>query len=256
MDKLPHYFLQLRQKADPVKEFLSPESVTEAYQIQHKNILTTREPISAWKLGGTTKSTRDTFQTASLFYGPIFASSIYSYSESIKLDPKFREPKGELELSFKLSSAVNTLTSEKLKNDKVFFNTIQSLYASVELPWSAFPLPEAGLKVLIADYCASGALILGNELPWRENLIKNLSCDVYMKTKSTLLAQGSLSQIIEGPLEALRGFLFLALEQKIPLKAGQIVASGGVSKCVNLPLDEEITVDFNQLDQFKFLIKS
>ena len=42
MDKLPHYFLQLRQKADPVQEFLSPESISEAYQIQHKNILTTK----------------------------------------------------------------------------------------------------------------------------------------------------------------------------------------------------------------------
>lgn len=256
MDNLSYYFLTLRQKADPVKEFLSPDSISEAYEIQHKNILTTKEPISAWKLGGTTKSTQDVFQTKSLFYGPIFASSLYSYSDSIKLDPKFREPKGELELSFKLSSTVSTLTKEKLKNDNIFFKTIQSLYASVELPWSAFPLPEAGLKVLIADYCASGALILGNEIPWRENLIKNLSCEVYMKTKSTLLTQGSLSQIIEGPLEALRAFLFLALEQKIPLKANQIVASGGASKCVSLPLDEEITVDFNQLDQFKFLIKS
>lgn len=256
MGKLPHYFLQMRQKANPVKEFLSPETVSEAYQIQHQNILSTKEAISAWKLGGTTKTTRDAFQTKSLYYGPVFSSSIYSCDKPIKLGPKFLEPRGEMELSFKLSSSVANLTTEKLKNQKVFFNTIQSIYASVELPWSAFPLPEAGLKVLIADHCASGALILGHEIPWRESLVKNLSTDVYMKTESKLLAQGSLSQIIEGPLEALRGFLFLALDQKIPLKSGQIVASGGASKCVPLPLDEEITVDFDKLDQFKFLIKS
>ena len=252
---LSDYYQNSRENNNYKEPCKTPLDLKEAYEIQHDNSLLKNKEIGAWKLGGTTSTTQSLFHTNSVYYGPIVSSAIFQNQHKISLDKRITKPKGELELSFKLSSKVKDFQAENLEGDKIF-SLIKSLAPSVELPWSPFPLPSSGLNVLVADHCASGALILGKEVVFDKTKLGLLSGEVLLKSGNNFLTKGNLSHILGGPLEALRNFLDLALKHQIPLKENQWVPTGGASPCVSLPVNKELKVSFEQLPPFNFFIKS
>lgn len=255
MKDLADSLFEMRKNGKPINKTIKPESILEAYKIQQLNAAKEGKKIKAWKLGGATQNNRTAFKTHCVFYGPIFHQSVFSYHENINLKPSMSKVKGELELSFKLSSAIKNLTLTKLQKNEIH-RFVSSCYASVEIPWSVFPFPESGLPLLIADYCASGALILGNEILWNKDSQKSLRENVSMKTHKDFIAKGSLKNILGNPLLVLKDFLELAIKHQVPLEEGQLVCTGGASDCVLLPQDIEIKVTFEGLDQFSFKLEN
>lgn len=232
-----------------------PSSLEEAYRIQKKFCDTSPKSISAWKLGGSTQLTRTLFKTKAVYYGPIVNASVFSYKDKINLDPKIETTKGELELSFRLSKNVENL-NEKIITDETVQSFVTSMLPSVELPWSPYNLPQSGLKVLVADNCASGALVLGDEVPLEKEVKVPNSLAVSLKDEKTVLTEGNLEWVLGGPLEALKQFLLLAQKHSLDLKEGQLVATGGASPCVEVPKNKKLTVFFETFKSFSFSIDS
>lgn len=231
-----------------------PKSLQEAYQIQKENRKKVSKNVGAWKLGGTTELTQNLFETKSVYYGPISRDWVFIAEEKIHLSPQIKDPKGELEMSFKLSKDVSNLKRDNLEKG-LLEKYIKAMAPSIELPWSPFSLPESGLKVLVADHCAAGALILGEEVPFKNESLKNTS-QVTLKTEEKILSKGQLGNILGGPLEALREFLLLSMDHKLPLSENQWIATGGASPCVPLPLKKKISVSFEGFKTFDFSLNS
>ncbi len=247
---LAEYYMNARKNAKMPSELKIPATLEEAYQIQKKNNAAFGE-VQAWKLGGTTSLTREVFKTQDTYYGAVAKSVVFLGGERLRLPSYITSPVGELEVCFQLSKAVETAVD--LDGDIDHF--IDYVMPSIELPWSVFPLPDAGLNALIADTCAAGALILGEKIEWIADYAdEKLTGSCTLKAGNLVLAEGSIENIVDGPLEALRDFLKLAKKYKITLKAGQFVATGGCCPCVSLPCSQELIVSFEKLGQFKFEI--
>uniref|UniRef100_A0A486XVC4 2-keto-4-pentenoate hydratase n=1 Tax=Rheinheimera sp. BAL341 TaxID=1708203 RepID=A0A486XVC4_9GAMM len=216
-----------------------------AYRIQ--NSISKSKFIGAWKLGGTTDLTRKLFKTKSAYYGSIESRYVFNAGEVVL--PKFIErPVGELEITFKLSREVENLAQFDLQSEPID-TFIDSVLPSIEMPWSQFLLPEAGLNVLVADSCAAGLLILGEEYSWNSDAAIQFPCQL---NGNECLAEGDVNNIVMTPSGALREFLLLAKQHQLNLRQGQYVATGGCTACVSLPVNEILTVEFQELGGFSF----
>ena len=139
----------------------SIETKLKAYQIQ-KQLTDSPKLISAWKVGGTTKSTQKAFKTKSSYLGPISNKNIFYKKEEINFKNSSINLLGELEIAFKLSADIENII---LKSFSLFepLDFFDSIAPAIEIPYSSINFPESGLFFLIADCCASGFLILGCE---------------------------------------------------------------------------------------------
>ena len=228
----------------------TPESLEQAYSIQKLNRLNEHD-IAAWKLGGTTEATRKLFKTGSVYYGGLNLPRVFSPKKGLSLPKNIKAPAGEAEVCFRLSEKIRNLSNLDVDTLPIS-DFVASVAPSIELPWSPFPLPDSGLKVLVADHCAAGALVIGEEQTL--SMLDINSGAVTIKcSKAQLLAEGDMANVIGGPVTALRDFLKLAQQHKLELQPGQWVATGGCTPCVALPFNELITVTFGGgLGSFSF----
>jgi len=251
---ISEYFIQSRRSGAMFGELLAPATLEKAYQIQKQNSADLG-CIQGWKLGCTTSQARQLFATSSTCYGAIYEAGVMSAANDLALPELIASPMGEVEVCFRLSSAVTRLGEYDLKNTPVdtFIDTVMP---SIELPWSVFPLPGAGLNVLVADSCAAGALITGEELPWEESKLALFNGSVVLRTDCAVLAEGRVENIVDGPLQALLDFLMLAQQHKLKLSTGQVVATGGCTPCVPLVSGKYLHVEFAKLGCFSFCLNS
>lgn len=155
-------FYNHRKLKKPSTLYHRPDSINEAYRIQRVNRNKLGD-ILAWKLGGSTLTTRQIFNTDSIYFGPIFANNVTFSDNKLKSLPIYNLLRyGEAEIAFRLSNQINLLDEPSLMRDPNLL--VDAIYPAVELPCAPFPLPDAGLEVLIADMCASGHLILGQAI--------------------------------------------------------------------------------------------
>jgi len=234
-------------------EAIQPNDLKHAYELQKINS-EYLSSIGGWKLGGTTELTRRLFNTQNTYYGVLDSNVIFNASEEIKLPEKINHCVGEVEVCFRLSKKAASINQYNLeKSDVNIF--IDAVMPSIELPWSNFQLPDEGLNVLIADSCAAGALIVGNPIPWNDQSEELLRDKVRLNCGDMVLAEGEIENIIDGPVQALKEFLLLAKEHQLELKQGHLVATGGCTPCVPLPLNDTLTVSFELLGSFSFKMK-
>ncbi|MCJ8294572.1 MAG: hypothetical protein HRU06_12830 [Oceanospirillaceae bacterium] len=243
-------YKSIREQGSVEDGFPTPDSLIEAYKIQKENF----RDIKGWKLGGTTSFTRKLFNTDKVYYGGVGGSYIYKASDVVKVPSFIKEPSGEAEVAFRLTDKVKELSTLNIKAIDMA-ELIHAVIPSIEFPWSAFPLPACGLKVLIADSCAAGFVVFGEEINWTKELEEVLNGKVTIFTSNRLLASGSVDNIIGGPVDALRSFLFLAKEHKIKFAGGEIVATGGCTSCIPIPVGEKISVKFENLNSFEFKLE-
>jgi 2-keto-4-pentenoate hydratase len=240
-------YKNIREQGSVEGEFPIPDSLIEAYKIQKSNL----SDIKGWKLGGTTNFTRELFKTDSVYYGGVGGSYIFNASDAVKVPSFIKEPSGEAEVAFRLTDKVKELSTLNIKTIDMA-ELINTVIPSIEFPWSAFPLPGCGLEVLVADSCAAGFLVFGEEISWSKELEALIDGKVSVFTGTQLLASGSVDNIIGGPVDALRSFLSLAKEHEIEFSGGEIVATGGCTSCVPIPVGEKIFVKFEGLNSFEF----
>ena len=229
-------------------EFL-PESVQEGYAIQ-KLLISSMKDVVAWKLGGGTKSTREIFNTSDIYYGPIFKGHLFRSGSNIPLEI-LGSPKGEAEISFRLSEDISDIT--KYKEDP--WKLVDAIAPSIELPASVVEdVPKYGLPVLLADGCAYGALVIGDHLDINDRIKNKINTLELSFSSEEKLIKGNASNILTTPIGAIYDFIKLAIENGENIRAGQWVATGGCTPCVKLPINHLIKADFGELGNFSFRV--
>jgi 2-keto-4-pentenoate hydratase len=227
-----------------------PSSLSQAYALQNR-LIDRIGPVDAWKLGGATAATRQIFNTQDVYYGPVFAGRVlqapFMVAESL-----LGGPKGEAEIAFRLSAAVE---GDVLPKDP--WELADLVAPSIELPTSTVEnLPRHGLNALIADGCAYGALVLGDALPLNAAVKGSINTLPISIAYSGVVERGSTEQILTSPIGALAAFVKAALANGAKLRAGQWVATGGCTSCIPLPVDQKIELDFGALGAFSFKVSS
>ena len=226
-------------------------SLADAYNIQKAN-MAKFGAVGAWKLGGSTATTQKVFATNSVYFGPILADDIFCAGDNIGFKAHIRPVKGEVEVCFRIAKSIGAGLVDKLSEDNIH-EFIASVMPAIEFPWSPFPLPDAGLNVLVADRCASGALIVGRESPWRRDIPSQLDAEIRLASDGRELANGCVANIIGSPVAALISFANLAIQLGFTINAGDLVSTGGCTPCVEIPVGEVIRVEFsNFLGDFAF----
>ena len=203
------------------------ESLEEAYAAVRETSPAERGFGAAWKLGGTTAATRDTFRVDEAYFGPLHGSQVVSLPGSVPGTP-LCELKAEVEVAVRIGPGGEEL---------------DAWCVAVEMPASPIEdLVERGVTALVADRCAAGCLVLGAPRPLGE-----LPGDaaIVLRVDGSPRSEGALHTLLGTPLEHARHFLTLARSHGFAPAAGQWIATGGLTPCAPLARGARVEVSWD-----------
>jgi 2-keto-4-pentenoate hydratase len=208
----------------------TPATLADAYAGMAVEIA--REPVrwGAWKLGGTNYGGQAAFNVTRGYFGAIDRSEILLEPAIAPGFPLF-EIKGEVEVALRIAA------------DGQSFD---AWCVCLEMPSSPITnLLEAGVNALVADRCAAGALLLGAEKPV-SSLSETENAHFTLEIDGEAASVGTLADLVASPAACLDDFLALAAETGFAPKAGDWVATGGITKCIAFKPGAQVRVLFNE----------
>jgi 2-keto-4-pentenoate hydratase len=230
-----------------------PASIDEAYRLLLAETAGDRAYGKAWKLGGTTESTRRTFNVDRLYFGPLHESEIL-LAPTRAPGKKLFELKGEAEIALRISEKAVDLTAvtEAQIDAAALAELFDAWCITLELPSSPVEnLVEAGVNALVADRCAAGALILGPQYSintaadWHRAALR-------IDQDGKVLAEGGVDFLVDAPDVCARQFLKEARRVGFSPRSGDWISTGGLTPCVKLAVGGIISVLFNEVEVISF----
>lgn len=243
------FFAQTRRFIRPTGERPSIHDLADAYAVQNE-VFKRDDQTVAWKLGGVNVVTRQAFQVDGTYAGPLAADSIMPARPIMHPDNFGIQCQGELEILVRLGDVQAFYRGELLVDD-----LITAIAPAIECPASVLAFPEDGIFALIADCCAAGSVVHGEWMPWHafENTQPNDA--VSLSSDSGILAEGAYNNLIDGVAGVVQSFFDLASQYSLPVKAGDLISTGGITPCVALPHGQLITASFTGLGIFSFMVQ-
>lgn len=201
---------------------------------------------AAWKLGGTTRTTRAAFRVDKAYFGCLHESEVVYEPTSVSV-AHLCELKGEVEIALRLSAAMADRTVADLRVLKTAGPAtgdplVDAWCVALEMPASAIVnLPEAGVAALIADRCAAGCLALGRPRALDEDGWSGRA-SVVLEQDGVVLARGDIGSLVASPHECVADFCAEALAHGFRPRPGQWIATGGLTPCVGLQPGRRVAV--------------
>jgi 2-keto-4-pentenoate hydratase len=231
-----------------------PPDINEAYRLLREQIGADLAFGAAWKLGGTTRTTRKVFNIDKLYFGPLHESEVMVEPSVAPGRPLF-ELKGEVEIALRIAPDV----ADVLKGDPAVIATTPSVTlfdawcVVLELPSSPIvDLAAAGVAALVADRCASGALLLGPANVF--NAASDWTGDkLSTEQDGEVIAIGGVDALVASPDVCARDFLVEALIRGFAPRPGQWISTGGLTPCVPLKIGAKVTVFLNNVAALSFV---
>lgn len=171
---------------------------------------------AAWKLGGTTEKTRELFSVDRLYFGALHEKELVRPGDRVPPHP-LCQLQGEVEVAIRIGA-----------DDESF----DAWCIALEMPASPVAnLLEAGVKALVADRCAAGCLVLSEARP-----IGTLGprIELHVEQNGETVSEGHSDNLVDPPLVCATTFLHTAREHGFRPRAGQWIATGGLTPCVPL----------------------
>lgn len=233
------YIRQTRSPLEAVtlKGEAVPSSLSAAYADMATYLASEPQRWRAWKLGATNHGSRAAFGVSRLYFGAIDAEEILNQPQTA---PNYRlyELKGEVEVSLRLNADANGFDAWCI---------------SLEMPSSPIVnLLEVGVCALVADRCAAGALLLG---PVTEgNILPDLSAAQFtLEIDGEAGSVGTYADLVGTPETILDDFMILAKEVGVAPKAGDWIATGGITKCLNFKVGQRVRVLLDGVAHLDFI---
>jgi 2-keto-4-pentenoate hydratase len=147
--------------------------------------------------------------------------------------------RGEAEIALRLAVDIRFDESEAALESSAA-ELFDAWAPAIEAPYSVVrEIAELGLRALLMDRCAAGALYLGEPRSNVEDPAMEQAIEIIVDGVG--VAQGTApASLLMTPLEAARRFLRVAAEQGVSVRRGQWISTGGVTACVMLPLGKPI----------------
>ena len=211
-----------------------PATLKAAYAAQRDTLSADPGRWGGWKLGGSNPASRAAFGVTSLYYGALDLSEILRQPETAPGFP-LCEMKGEVEIALRITDT-----------------GYDAWCVALEMP--ACPLDNLmalGVRALVADRCAAGALLLG---PVQDGPLPDLTQARFtLSADAVTLSEAGLDALIAPPDTLLADFRALAATHGIRPRPGDWVATGGITACcafapgsqVQVRLDQTLMLDFS-----------
>ena len=220
------------------------------YEIQ-KSILKENQNIYAWKLGCSNRFSSKAFNSYEPFVGAILSEHLLTLKGESEIKIPTRDIYAEIELSVKM--IFKDEANNELKYDNLWFKDI---YPSVEIPMSKYLFPKEGLNRIIQDCGGAGLLLLGQPLKFSDfkSLNKDFCCKFSFAGEDS--EKGTLSNLNFDIEETFCNFIECAKQNTLPIKEGQFVALGGLTKCVEIPFNTRILVNLTGFKTMSFILRN
>lgn len=228
----------------PQEAMPSLADLNDAYQIQ-KNLLKRGANEICWKLGGVNIATRQAFATESLYAGPLEHDAIISADKVVTIDAFGPNCQGELEVLVMLGD-VDAYWNSEISIDQLMLKVAPA----IECPATMLDFPKNGLLALIADCCAAGTVIHGDWKSWKEFDSALSHLPIELIADDSLLATGYYTNLIGGIKQTIKDFMQLAKTQGLDVRSYDLVSTGGLTPCVQLPQASHYQVNFPGLNNF------
>lgn len=196
---------------------------------------------AAWKLGGTTRAVREIFQIDYPFYGPLSAAETFHAGETVTLPP-LPGPVAEPEIAVRLAADVPP--QETPRSDTQISALIGAIAPALDLAAVALADPPTeGALSLIADRAGAGVMTVGE---WQspQSLPRLSDTRVTLAFDGDTVAEGNVNALIGGVVGALRDFFIQAAREERTLKAGAIIATGGLAPAIPLGTARRVKATF------------
>ncbi|KIC36435.1 hypothetical protein [Leisingera sp. ANG-M7] len=174
---------------------------------------------AAWKIGGANPWSRQVFENAEVFFGPLAASEVAIETETLSL-AGLHAPLAEPEIMLELGG------------DPAADMPFSQMGLGFEIPASVLPEALKGkLAGQMADRAGAGALWISAVRPFEAEKFQAQFAASFRRNNEPA-GEGGSANIIGGPLGAAQEFLQLARSYGMPLKEGQWVATGGLCPAI------------------------
>jgi 2-keto-4-pentenoate hydratase len=233
--------LRAHGRSRPVTASELPQTVAAAYDVAAATLGLLGTQAAGWKLGATTAGTRRTFATDEIYFGALGAEEIWDSAQSAS-PPAPPSLRGEAEIAFRLAVDVRCEdTNAALQRSPA--ELFDAWAPAIEAPYTCVDnIPEAGLRALLMDRCAAGALYLGE--PRQDIDDPAIDQTLEILVDGACVAKGAAhNSLLMTPVEAARGFLRVAAPQGVDVKRGQWISTGGITPCVTLPFGQAIQLN-------------
>ena len=218
------------------KKVISPDSIDDSYNIQNYIIKNINKKVGAWKIGGSSLATQQLFKTNKVYYGPVFKDFIYKLkTNQVKPDFIKNSYNAEIELVFNV---------EKAENSNFNFSgwRIKKIFIGIESPFTKYQIND-NLNLLVADLCASGMILIGNELDFKD-LDKFKNEEITLSSDNKILTSAYIESLKSSQIEILKQSLSI-IKKNLSNCNSTLISTGGISKCVKLCLNRIYYLKFS-----------
>ena len=229
--------------------YATPEIVDGDLDQAYRRVLRATEADArfgtAWKLGGTTPTTRAAFSVSKVYFGCLHESEVVREPTSLRVS-HLCELKGEVEIAMRLTAATADSTAGSLRTARAGEGTsgpfVDAWCVALEMPASPIVnLPEAGVAALVADRCAAGCLVLGEPRAFPGDSWSGPD-GFTLEQDGVVLAAGDVGGLVVSPLECVLDFCAEALTHGFCLRSGQWISTGSLTPCVPLQPGHRVAV--------------
>lgn len=223
------HFLDARRKAAGLRDYPGnlPDTLEEAYAIQHEAIRRADRPIIGWKIGRILPPLSSRFDAERLA-GPIFAAQPALEGQVPEM-PVFAAgfAAGEAEYLLRIGHA--PLSGQTRFTLAEAADLIDAVHVGIEVASSPLGLiNEIGPVAVISDFGNNNGLVVGREIcDWRSSGFEDWTVETLIDGKP--VGAGRAAGFPDGAIGSARFLFELAARLGFALRSGQWISSGAVT---------------------------
>jgi 2-keto-4-pentenoate hydratase len=239
-------FFESRRSAQALAEFPGPipANLELAYQVQDAGIRLTGQPIGGWKVGRIPPDIEDQFGIDRLA-GPIFNSTIHEVDSGATTDmPIFTGGFAAVEAEFVAVIAKDAPADKLTWTLDEASAMISDLRIGLEIASSPLAtINELGPAVVVSDFGNNFGLIVGPSIrDWQSRSLDTMNCHTYIEDQ--VAGDGGAFNLTGGFVRSVQFLLELNARRGLPLRAGDLVATGQTTGIHDIVVGQTGTTDF------------
>ncbi len=240
--------VKARRGAKPIAEFpgILPVDLDSAYAIQDIAISLWPDRIGGWKVGRIPADLEDRLGIDRLA-GPIFENAICAAANGdIVQMPAFRGGFAAMEAEYVAVIARDAPEGKTSWTTGEAAAMIEDLCVGLEVASSPLAaINELGPTAVVSDFGNNAGLIVGPAIPnWRTRELESMRVKAYVDRK--MVGKGGAFNLTGGYLRSVQFMLELTARRGIPLKAGDVVATGQTTGIHDIRNDQTGRLDFGE----------
>lgn len=239
--------VEARRNARPLSSFPGeiPEDLDAAYKVQNAAIdLWGDRAIGGWKVGRIPPALEEGFGIDRLA-GPIFADMIFESASDAIVDMSiFEGGFAAIEAEYVAVVARDALADKMTWTLDEALHMIGDLRIGLEIASSPLPtINDLGPTVVVSDHGNNLGLIVGPSINnWRLRSLDTMNCTTIIGRKE--VGTGGAHTLTGGFVRSVQFLLELSARRGMPLRAGDMIATGQTTGIHDVKIGETGTADF------------